>query len=138
MFPSRIDRSHAPLQVMPRQNCVQAAVDLVQFLVEPTNRVALRLKPLSDSREPRGQHGHGPWSGLILEGFLPFLGVLIGAGVVEGDVCFIDFVVEVVLEDAVLGVGFPLVEDEQHLVGDGSAICKAQSLQVSPHEHLRS
>ena len=114
---------HARLQVVAREDGVEPAVDLVQARVEVRHGALLRLEAVREAREAGAENGDEARRGLLLEGLLPLARVLVGEWLVEGDVCLVHLVVEVVLEDAVGVRGVVLVEELLDLVGDGLLVC---------------
>lgn len=115
--------AHARLQVVAREDGVEAAVDLVEAGVEVCDGALLGLEAVGEAGEAGAEDGDEARGGLLLEGLLPLAGVLVGERLVEGYVGLVDLVVEVVLEDAAGVRGVVLVEDLLDLVGDGLLVC---------------
>jgi hypothetical protein len=85
----------------------------------------LCLETISEAGVARAEDGHESRRGLVLESLLPFARVFMGLGLVEGNVGFVDLVVEVMLEDAAGACGIPFLGDEPELFEDGFLVCLA-------------
>jgi hypothetical protein len=81
-------------------NSIEATVDLVQAYVEICDGALLGLQTVCDALVARAENWHEARCRLVLKCLFPLARVFVGLWLVEGDVRFVDLVVEVVLEDA--------------------------------------
>lgn len=126
MFPLSIQGSNTRLQVVLGQDRIQGAVYLMERIVELGKAGALGLQTLGHMHEARSEHGDIARARLVANRLLPLAGVLIRAGLEEGDLRLVDFIVEVVLEDGIRGSRVPLLENGYTLFCYRLLICSSK------------
>jgi hypothetical protein len=118
MPPPRVEGPDRVLEIVPRQNRVEAGVDGVELVVELDNDPPLERQARNDGREAGAEHGDVVRRRFLPQRLLPFLRILVRPRPVERDGVLIDLVVEICLEGAVRITRVPLLRDKFDLVGD--------------------